>query len=118
MLTMAWPEIVDIELWTFAFRHIVTKWNNTPRPDLEYKTPDEVFSGVKRVNNEENHFADFHPFGIPVYVLDDRLQAKKKIPKWEPRSRVGVYLGQSKEHESNVSYVLNTKKGTSALNTI
>ena len=45
-----WPEIVDIELWTFAFRHIVTKWNNTPRPDLEYKTPDEVFSGVKREN--------------------------------------------------------------------
>ena len=90
-----WPEIVDMELWTFAFRHIVTKLNNTPRPDLEYKTPDEVFSGVKRVKkNEENHFADFHPFGIPVYVLDDRLEAKKKIPKWEPKSRVGVYLGQ------------------------
>ena len=50
-------------------------------------------------------------FGIPVYVLDDRLQAKKKIPKWEPKSRVGVYLGQSKEHASNVSYVLNTATG-------
>ena len=73
-----WPEIVDIELWIFAFRHIVTKWNNTPRPDLEYKTPDKVFSGVKRVKNEENHFADFHPFSISVYVLDDRLQAKRK----------------------------------------
>ena len=41
-----WPDMIDMELWTFAFRHVVTKWNNTPRPDLEFKKPDEVFNGV------------------------------------------------------------------------
>ena len=25
-----WPEMVNMELWTFALRHVVTKWNNTP----------------------------------------------------------------------------------------
>ena len=45
-----WPDMIDMELWTFAFCHVVTKWNNTPRPDLEFKTPDEVFNGVQRVD--------------------------------------------------------------------
>ena len=36
-----WPKPMKMELWTYEFRHIVTQWNNTPRKDLEYKTPDE-----------------------------------------------------------------------------
>ena len=38
-----------------------------------------------------------------------RLQGNKKIPKWEPRAKVGVYLWQSKEHAYHVSFVLNPK---------
>ena len=29
-----WPEQIDMELRTFALRHVVTKWNNTPHKDL------------------------------------------------------------------------------------
>ena len=57
-----WPGMIDIELWTFAFRYIVTKWNDTPRPDLEYWTPYEVYNGVQRVNKAQNHFDDFQVF--------------------------------------------------------
>ena len=74
--------MIDIELWTFACRHVVTKWNNNPRPDLEYKTPAENFNRMTRVNKVKNYFADFHPFGIPIYVLNERLQGNNKIPKW------------------------------------
>ena len=45
-----WHDMVDMELWTFAVQHVVTKWNNTPRLDLDYRTPGEIFNGTKRLN--------------------------------------------------------------------
>ena len=92
----------------FGFHHKMTSCTNTPHSYLDNKTPDEVFSSVQRVKNEENYFADFHRFGSTVYVLDKRQHGNKKTPKWEPRTRLGVYLRQSGEHDSNVDYVLNT----------
>ena len=34
-----WHGSIKMELWTYAFRHVVTQWNNTPRKYLQYKTP-------------------------------------------------------------------------------
>ena len=39
-----WPGKIDMELWTFALRHVVNQWNNAPRKDLNYQTPDERFN--------------------------------------------------------------------------
>ena len=36
-----------MELWTFAVRYVVDQWNDTPRQDLENKTPNEIFVNVK-----------------------------------------------------------------------
>ena len=33
------------------------------------------------------------------------------IPKWEPRAQMGVYVGQSPSHASNVALVLNSRTG-------
>ena len=60
-------------------------------PPPKFRTPEEDFNGLSRVKKNKNHFADFHPFGIHVYVLDHRLQGNMKIPKWEPRAKVGIY---------------------------
>ena len=49
----------------------------------------------------------FHTWGCPVFVLDHRLQGDSKIPKWEPRARVGVFMGHSPVHAGNVALVLN-----------
>ena len=57
----------------------------------------------------KDHFKHFHPFGCPVYFLDENLQSGKDLSKCEPRARVGVYFGSSREHASNVAYVLNPK---------
>jgi hypothetical protein len=49
--------------------------------------------------------------GCPVFVLDPKLQDAKKIPKWNMRSRRGVYLGISKHHSSTVHLVPNPSTG-------
>ena len=97
-------------MWTFAVNYSVHIWNNTPRQDLNFKTPDEIFSG------NTSHLSDadkreimktFHPFGCPVYVLDAKLQNGQKIEKWAPRTRTGVFLGHSSQHSSTVALILN-----------
>ena len=52
-----------------------------------------------------------HHIGVPAYVLNNDLQAGKKIPKWLPRARVGIYLGKSPRHARNVSLILNPRTG-------
>ena len=85
-----------MELWTFALRHVVNQWNNTPRFDLVYKTPDERLNVLKCQIDAKDYFKTFHPFGCPVYVLNNKLQDNKSQPKRLLRSRVGVYLGKSR----------------------
>ncbi len=46
-----------------------------------------------------------------MYVLDALLQDEKKIPKWNPRARLGLFLGFSDLHSSLVPLVLNINTG-------
>jgi hypothetical protein len=43
--------------------------------------------------------------GCPVYVLDPKLQDGQKIPKWDPRSRRGMFVGVSNAHSSIVGRI-------------
>jgi hypothetical protein len=52
-----------------------------------------------------------HTFGSPVYVLENKLQTGKSIPKWNEKSRIGLYLGSSPRHSRNVALVLNLRTG-------
>eukprot|EP00957_Ditylum_brightwellii_P114573 8736312-Ditylum_brightwellii.AAC.1 len=56
---------------------------------------------------------DFHIGGCPVYDLDSSLQTGTGIgpPKWDPRSRSGVYIGHFPHHAGNVALVLNLQTG-------
>ena len=49
--------------------------------------------------------------GCPVYVLDPALQDGKKLPKWQPRSRRGQFMGFSSSHSSQVANILNLVTG-------
>ena len=100
---ICWPKQADLELWPFAFDHSVYLWNNMPSKDGF--TPEEKWSGVKE--SGFSHLRRLHPWGCPAYVLDPRLQDAKKIPKFLPRARQGVFLGYSKEHATNVGLILN-----------
>jgi hypothetical protein len=53
-----------------------------------------------------------HVFESPCFVLDSRLQSGiADPPKWEPRSRLGIYVGHSLSHASSVALVLNPRTG-------
>ena len=61
---------------------------------------------IKKIN-----ITYYHTFGCPVYVLDERLQGRGFITKWDERVRVGTYVGRSPIHVGNVSLILNLSTG-------
>ena len=80
--------------------------NDVPSHDNEASRI-ERFSKTKSKPAINNH----HHFGVPVYVLNNDMQSGKKIGKWLPRARLGIYLGKSPRHASSVSLVLNPRTG-------
>ena len=65
------------------------------------------------VPGSTTNIRNFHTFGCPVYILDVRLQdsGKGRPLKWDPRSRLHIYLGHSPAHAENITLVLNPKTG-------
>ena len=58
-------------------------------------TPMENFSGTTTDITIKNQ----HTRCFPVYVLDSIFQGNIVVlPKWEPRSLAGIYLGPSQFH--------------------
>ena len=101
-----WPKGITVNLWPHALRTANDVRNCAAARD-DGLSPMSVFTGVP-IQPQLRHF---HPFGCPVYVLATALQNKKKIPKWNERSRIGIYLGHSPSHARNVSLVLNLLTG-------
>ena len=102
-----WPTIIVTALWPFALTAAVERHNRIdPKKDL--KSPTERFSRT----DDEILLTDFHTWGCPVFVLREENQSGLTgTPKWEPRSRAGVYLGHSPCHSGNVALVLNLRTG-------
>ena len=103
-----WPQAATVDLWPFAVDQAVYIWNHLPHPKHKL-SPIEHFTSAAFGNH--HHLQRLHVFGCPVFVLDAKLQDGKKLPKWERRSRRGVYLGVSKAHSSTVHLVLNPDTG-------
>jgi len=101
-----WPDTISEDLWPFALKLAVDIHNSTPT--ISGLSPDEIFSGQKSTASK---FKDFHPFGCPVFVLEASLQDGHRIPKWKPRSRMAIYLGNSPDHATTVPLVLNPNTG-------
>ena len=101
-----WPEAVNHHLWPYALRTVNDALGCTPRR-VDGKSALNVFASA----NVFPTLGSFHPFGCPVYALHNALQAGQKIPKWDSRARVGMYLGQSPAHSRSVALVLNLVTG-------
>jgi hypothetical protein len=101
-----WPEIIQESFWPYAIQLAVDIHNSTPT--ASGLTPMEIFSGFK---SHTSTLSNFHPFGCPIFVLEPSLRQNHKIPRWKPRSRVGVYLGHSPTHASTVPLVYSTTTG-------
>ena len=97
---------ISIHLWPYALRHASYLHNLFPRTGKK-DSPIEAFSS-SRVRPRLKHA---HPFGCPVYVLQKELQDGNSLPRWDPRARVGIYLGHSPHHAASVGLILNQQTG-------
>ena len=103
----AWPQVVTKSLWPFALK-ASCRARNKFNLDDDNCSPEMKLAGVKTTPEIRNE----HPLFCPVFTLHKGLQGGHgTIPKWNPRSNAGVYLGHSPEHASNVALVLNLTTG-------
>ena len=101
-----WPEAVKLSLWPFALKEAERVFN-------ELRIGDDGLTPLERLTKTTHkpELKHEHPLFCPVYALDEKLQGSSSLPRWKPRSRVGVYVGRSKYHASSVALVLNLETG-------
>ena len=98
-----WPNIIDEMFWPFAIKAVAERLNNL-QVDLTGQTPESILHVIEI---EDIPVKSYHTLFCPTYVLDARLQNSggAGLPKWEPRSRIGVYLEHSPFHAGNMDLV-------------
>ena len=101
--------MIDTMFWPFAMKAAAERHNNL-NLDKSGKTPT---SKLYDVPVENVPVKTYHTLFCPVYVLDARAQSAggPGPPKWEPRSRIGVYLGHSPFHAGSVALVFKPRTG-------
>jgi hypothetical protein len=102
------PEYISTILWPFAVKCYEDQMNHLVHC-ADGQTP---FKNLASLDSAPIKVSDFHTFGCPCYVLGHRLQSGLgKIYKWEPHSQMGIYVGRSPSHASNVGLILNPRTG-------
>ena len=85
-----WPAVITTMLWPFALLTAAEN-HNLWHVKEDGQTPMMKFLDIKEFPDIKQE----HTFGCPVFVLDHRLQSSSAgPPKWDPRSRLGVYVGR------------------------
>ena len=100
------PKAVNKSLWPYALRHTSYLYNQFPRTG-KTASPLELFTSSQVRPN----LKQLHPFGCPVYFLQAPLQNRSKLPRWQERTRLGVYLGHSPYHATSVGLILSLTTG-------
>ena len=103
---LRWPAQIHSSLWPQALKHTQYLVNNLPA-----KNNVSPIDLILRSHVPRDHLRNLHTWGCPCYVLDPQLQDGNKVPKWQPRSRLGVHLGWSPRHASTVPLILNPRTG-------
>ncbi len=102
------PEYISTILWPFAIKCYEDQMKNL-NFWADGHTPFETLADL---NTTPVNLFNFHTFSCPCYILDHRLQSGGgKIPQWEPRARMSIYVGHSPLHAANVLLILNPRTG-------
>ena len=85
------PEHSECYIWPLSIRHALQLHNELIIMML-HLMPTEIClcsksSYILLINS--------HPWVCPVYALEPQIQDGGKLPKWEPRSQCGKYMGAS-----------------------
>ena len=103
-----WPDYITTMMWPFALKEAAYRLNRLSLRS-DGRSCEATFFNI-----DEDLFdaTTLHVFGSPCFVLDSRLQSGiAGPPKWEPRSRLGIYVGHSPSHAGTVALVLNPRTG-------
>jgi hypothetical protein len=98
-----WPDLADSSLWPLAMDYAAYTYNHMPSIESGM-APIDLFT---KTTVPRQRLKDLHVWGCPTYVLEPKLQDGKKLPRWKPRSRRGVFLGLASRYASSVPLVLN-----------
>ena len=91
----------------FCVKHAVWHYNRVPNSESGL-TPLELITKQKA---DHRDILRSHVWGCSAYVLKPKLQNGQKLPKWNRRSRLGLFLGYSDEHSSLVANIRHLKTG-------
>jgi hypothetical protein len=101
-----WKNGIDSSLWPMAATYAAHVYNHIPKDGI---CPADICTGS---TVPRHRLIDLHVWGCPVYVLDPKIQQGQKLPRWQPRSHCGIFMGLSNQHSSEVPMVLNLKTGS------
>jgi hypothetical protein len=104
--SMHWKYGIDASLWPMAVTYATHIYNNTPKNGV---SPMGIFTGS---TIPRHRLMDTHVWGCTIYILDPKVQQGQKLPRWQPRSRQGIFMGLSKQHTCEVPQVLNIATGS------
>ena len=95
--------------WPFLMKAVAERLNSL-QVDILGRTPESILHGVEL---QDIPVICYHTLLCPTYVLDTRLHSSGGAgpPTWEPRSRIGVYIGNSTFHAGSVALVWNPTTG-------
>ena len=104
-----WPTMIDSMFWPFAMKALAER-HNKMQIDVMGQTPESILHNVQI---EDIPVKSYHTLFCPTCVLDACLQSSGGAgpPKWEPCSRIGVYLGHSPFHAGNIALLCNPNTG-------
>ena len=106
--SLNWPDEYEESLWPMAVSYAVHLYNHTPNRESGI-APIEVFT---RTLSNYQALRNAHVWGSPAYVLEPRLtDSGGKLPKWQPRSRLGQFVGVSPLHAENINLIRNVRTG-------
>ena len=110
---LGWPGTAacGTELWPMALAHAACWYIITPKMESGL-SPIEIFSGCKSNPAKFHALGRQRTWGCPAYVLHPVLGDGKKLPKWQPRSRRGMFVGHLARHGGSVGNILNLKTGS------
>ena len=100
-----WPKMRAGNLWPYALNQAAHLHNHSSDIKSGF-TPEDLLT---RTKSSYSYVKNARIWGCPAYVLTPRLQDGFKIPKWEPRSKQGQYLGVILYHASTVGTVRNLR---------
>jgi len=85
-----WPGYITTMIWPFALKEAAFRLNKLTIDEDGHSIEARFFG----VDGDIIGPSLFHTFGSPCFALDSRLQSGiAGVPKWEPRSRLGIYVG-------------------------